>query len=256
MFASANKPRYLIMLTVVSMIACASLSQAQQQAEDASEQQAPEASESRRIERLGEGSADEWEMSLAVPSSTAVEHQDHAELALPDEAQNQELQRLLSRLAENPGSSSVLGQLDALLANALSDAHKLMDAGEHRQAEQVLQVIQSVDPGLSGLDSAQQRLQSLGAVSGLLQAGDEALEAGHILQPENDNAHDYFRQVLEKEPANPAALEGLAEVQQALLMRALAAAREFDFELADNWLQQASAVRPEQDGVVPGGCGG
>ena len=250
MFASTNNPSYLTLLLFLSILTCTTYSQAQQQAVVPDQSQTEEAGEDRRIERLGEVSADEWEMNLAVPSSAAAEAQDQAQRPLPDEAQNRELQRLLSRLAEDPGSTAVLKQLDALLANALSDANKLMDAGEHPRAEQILQVLQSVDPGLGGLGAAQQRLQSLGAVPGLLQAGDEALEAGNILQPENDNAHYYFRQVLDKEPANPAALVGLAEVQQALLTQALAAARELDFELADSRLQQAAGVRAERDGIA------
>ncbi len=247
------------MLILFGMFACAPYLQAQQPVEtgeqpvDTGEQTVEEAPESRRIDRLGEGSSDEWEMSLAVPSTAATKPRDHAELALPDETQNQELQRLLSRLSGDPGNATVFKQLEKLLTEALAEANSLIDAGDYIQAGQTLQVIQSVDPGLRGFTAAQKRLQSQGAVANLLKSGDAALESGRILQPENDNAQYYFQQVLNKEPANAAALDGMAGVQQAMLGQALVAAREYDFELAENWVQKAAEVRSGQEAVLSAG---
>lgn len=153
MFASGNNPGYLSRLILFSMIACVSYTQAQQQAE----QPPKEASESRRIERLGGGTADEWEMSLAVPSV---------------------------------------------------------------------------------------------AVASLLRSADEALESGRVLQPDNDNAHYYFQQVLAREPDHAAALEGMARVQRALLDQALLAARDHDFEQAEAWMDKASAVSTGQEALA------
>jgi len=250
MFASRNNPGYLPLLIFFSMVACASYAQAQEQAAETGEQPAPDAPESRRIERLGEVTTDEWEMSLAVPSTAAAEAADHADLALPDEAQDQELQRLLSRLAGDPANTKLFRQLESLLSEALAGATNLMDAGDYVQAEQILQVIQSVNPGLRGLDVAQKRLQSYSAISSLLKSGDEALESGRILQPDNDNARYFFQQVLALEPTNASALDGMAGVQRALVEQALLAAREHDFELAETWMSEAETVQSEQGSIT------
>ncbi|MCW8926168.1 MAG: SUMF1/EgtB/PvdO family nonheme iron enzyme [Xanthomonadales bacterium] len=250
MFASRNNPGYLPLLIFFSMVACVSYTQAQEQAAETGEQQARDASESRRIERLGEVTTDEWEMSLAVPSTAAAEAVDHADLALPDEAQDRELQRLLSRLAGDPANATLFRQLESLLSDVLADANSLMDAGDYVRAEQILQVIQSVNAGLRGLDVAQRRLQSHGAIASLLKSGDEALETGRILQPDHDNARYFFQQVLALEPTNASALDGMAGVQRALMGQALLAAREHDFELAETWMSEAVAAGSEQGAVT------
>ena len=85
MFAS-NKPlKYSILLILFSALLCVSLSHAQQNPDG------QDSNESRRIDRLGEGSTDEWEMDLSLPSAAKPAEPGMSELALPDEEQYQQL---------------------------------------------------------------------------------------------------------------------------------------------------------------------
>jgi len=71
----------------------------------------------------------------------------------------------------------------------------------------------------------------------------KALQAGRIDQPVDDCAWFYYRAVLDIDPANPEALQGLLDVQQVLLANVVAKARELDFETAERMLEDAALVR-------------
>jgi hypothetical protein len=80
-------------------------------------------------------------------------------------------------------------------------------------------------------------------ISAHLANGARALQAGRIDQPPDDCAWFHYRAVLDVDPENAQALQGLLEVQQVLLASAVAVARELDFETAERKLEEASLVR-------------
>lgn len=241
MFAS-NKPlKYSILLILFSALLCVSLSHAQQNPDG------QDSNESRRIDRLGEGSTDEWEMDLRLPSAATPAEPGMSELALPDAEQNQQLQALLSKLAANPGDSRVAAQLNSLLADVLTQANALMDAGSIDEAELLLPLIQSIDSGLAGLSDAKKRLKNLKETEELVNAGEEALVSGQVLEPDNNSALFFYSRALEKNPNSESARKGLERVQSTLVDRALEVARDLDFETAEAWLSEASRVRDDQN---------
>ena len=240
MFVSSNTLIFSIRLMLISALLWVSHSQAQQGPEK------EEPTEHRRIERFGEGSTDEWEMDLGMPGAGPSISAGANDAVLPDAQQNQELQRLLSKMAENPGSSVVLAELNALLADVLGQVNTLLDTGSTSGAERLLSLIQSINPGLAGLGATKNRLQSLIETNELLRAAEEALNSGRILEPANSSAFYYYSEALENDPQSEAGQKGLETVQWALIERALEFARELDFETADVWLLEASAVRKEQ----------
>lgn len=243
MFASKNDLQYLTRLILFSGLLCFSHSQAQQ------DEQEQENAESRRVERLGETATDEWEMDLRLPSTAPVSSHGKHDPVLPDEEQNRQLKQLLSSLAANPGSQDVLAQLNALLSDVLAQANGKMDAGEIGEAKPLLALIQSVDPGLAGFGKAKQRLKSLEATDELIRAGEAALLAGRVTEPEGNSALYFFKQAAEADPQSEAAQRGIAKVQESLINNALESARELDFETADTWLQEASGLSSDQQPV-------
>ena len=230
MFASKIDLKNSTLLFLLSMLLCASFSQAQQQAGE-------------------EVRTEEWEMDLRLPSAAPVIKPGTGAFVLPDEEQNQKLQRLLSSLAEKPGDTGVRAKLNVLLADILAQANALMDAGSIDEAERLFPLIQSIDPGLQGFSTAKSRLSTLKQTNDLIIAGDAALASGRILEPENSSARYYYNQVLEKDPQSVTARKGLENVQMALVEQALESARDLDFETAETWLQKATAVREDQAAV-------
>ena len=244
MFANKNTFNILMRLILLSAFVWVSHLSAQQQVAEPTKSHG--SSDERHIERLGEASADEWEMDLALPRAAPVASSGSAEVKLPDAEQNKKLQQLLSSLAANPGNSRVLAQLNTLLADVLVQANSLMDEGSLDEAEQLFPVIHSIDPGFRGLGSAKKRMKILRQADDLLTAANTALESQRILEPENDNAVYYFNQALLKNPRSQVARLGLVRTQTALVERALASARELDFETTEAWLLEASAILEDQ----------
>ena len=257
MFASKNIFRYWARLILFSLYLCAPQSQAQQAPAETDKNSLqptesvdnPDSTEDRRIERLGDVSTDQWEMDLALPGAAPAVSSGNGEWVLPDEEQNQKLQQLLSSLAANPDNAGVLAQLSTLLTDVLGQVNNLMDTGSFEQAEQMFLLIQSIDPGLAGLNAAKNRFQTFNEVNDLLQAGSAALESGRILEPEGNNALYHFSRASNLDPESLPARSGLEKVQEALVGLALESARELDFETADTWLLEASAVWQDQKQV-------
>jgi formylglycine-generating enzyme required for sulfatase activity len=87
------------------------------------------------------------------------------------------------------------------------------------------------------------------AVHRLLIAAEKAMQAGRIDQPPGDSAWRYYREVLEVDPGNARALEGLSVVQQTLIDCAMSVARDFDFDSADRLLEDAAQVTQNPDRI-------
>lgn len=247
MLLSNNIPVQSTRLIILSLILCTSITEAQTQpAEADAGMQGQDPADSRRIERLGEVTAQDWEMDLTLPAAAPEVTPNSNTPRLPDPQQDQKLHELLSSLAASPGNANVLAELNSLLADILDQANSMMDTGLYRQAGQLLQLLQSIDPNLAGLDAAKSRLEPSSGVIELIEAGYAALESQQIIEPENDNALDYFKRALDKAPNSEIALAGLSAVQEKMLGLALESARELDFEAAESWLYEASLIQGQQ----------
>ncbi len=245
MFASKNSQELIPALIMFSVLVCPLPVYSQQTSESSpDEPEDQQATESRHIERLGDTGSQEWEMDLAMLAAAPVVNTSDG--TLPDEAQNQQLQQLLSKLATQPANSRVLSQLNSLLADVLNQANSLMNSGSTGQATELLDVIQGIDPNLNGLRGARQRIESIDEAQNLLDSGNVALESGRVLEPFEDNALYYYQQAQSKDPGNISVQLGLASVQEALIQRALESAHELDFDTAEEWLQWASRAREDQ----------
>ncbi|WP_191621405.1 formylglycine-generating enzyme family protein [Marinihelvus fidelis] len=169
---------------------------------------------------------------------------------LPDPTQTARLDELLSILATRPRNGPALRELDALLNDVLRQAEVAREAGDYERAERLNRVVRSVNPRKSGLAESREGLETARQVDDLLAAAAAARRAGALIEPPLESAYYYWRRVVELDRTNPEAAEGLAQVQQAMVDNAMAAAQNDDEELAEQWLEEASAVRESQELVV------
>ena len=98
---------------------------------------------------------------------------------------------------------------------------------------------ESSEPNDSGSD--------LLKLSDYLQSARSAFRDGRIDQPETDSAWFFYRQAASIEPQNQEAQQGLINVQEDMISRALEYARELDFESADRILEDAAYVRESRE---------
>ena len=85
-------------------------------------------------------------------------------------------------------------------------------------------------------------------IADLLFSGLQALDDDRLLTPQFDNAHSYFREVLQMQPDNEIAREGMRSIVERYLELALEAANRGNFTNADRLLGRAEII----DGSHPG----
>ncbi len=203
-----------------------------------------EAEPVRRIQRLGDVVGEnEWELELSVPQAVGSLP---GTTRLPDEQQQQQLQALLTEIATHPEDEHALAQLNTMLSDLVRQATVAVDANQQELARSILNVIQAVNPSQPGINSAQEKLGLLGEEQGQLAAAREAMESGRVDRPEDNSAWFFYRQVLDRNPANEEARAGLLAVQQDMISRAVSFAESQDFDSAERLLEDASFVREDQ----------
>jgi formylglycine-generating enzyme required for sulfatase activity len=212
-----------------------------------SEETAESPADDRRVQRLGDVVGEnEFELELSVPKAPG---QLAPEIRLPDERQQQQLQELLTQLANNPGDAVTQRRLQILLDQVIVDTNAAIDNNNRKSAEARLAVVNAVSPTHPGLEKAQLRLADLGKVEGQLIAARKALQDGRLDQPENNSAWFFYRQVLDSAPENLEAQEGLISVQEYIISRALEQAKVRDFDSAERSLEDAELVWQDQQRV-------
>jgi formylglycine-generating enzyme required for sulfatase activity len=193
------------------------------------------------------GSEDEYEIELTVPPAAFGLSPGQS---LPDHEQNQVLYALLEKIASEPDNAATRAELSQLLDNILAQANEHIDAVELTQAEIILDVVKAIDPDRQGLEAARNRISELGAIEGALAAAESSMKAGRVYDPRNNSAWYFYRLVLDQDPENVPAQQGLLAVQRDMISRALEYARELDFDSAERMLEDAEYVREPKDLVT------
>jgi formylglycine-generating enzyme required for sulfatase activity len=192
----------------------------------------------RRVQRLGDVVGEnQFELELSVPKAPG---QLSADIRLPNERQQQELQDLLTQLANNPDDSATQRRLNSLLDQVVIDANAEIDLNNREAAESALNVVNAVNPNHPGLLKARQRLAELERVEGQLAAARRAMQENRIDQPTNNSAWFFYRQALDHDPGNLEAQAGLVEVQKYIIAKALEQAKARDFDSAERSLEDAA----------------
>lgn len=106
----------------------------------------------------------------------------------------------------------------------------------------------SVDPDaewVPSFDNSQANAQ----VNALLEQAEQALDAGNLVTPPDASALYYFQQVLDLEPANARAGDGVGRVADALVAAARSAAGAGDRAQAQSLIDQVKGFRPNYPGL-------
>jgi len=221
-----------------------------QEAEQAPE---PEPERQRRgVRRLGdvvsEGD-DEWSLDVPVTDAAPILIEEQPDVSLPDEAQDSRLRNLLTRRAFVPEDPNIDVELEALLDEVQADAEMAIDEDEFELAVQMLRVISELDEDRPGLAELNERIEREGRLQQLLVDAEAAYEEGRLVEPEGDNALEYYREILEEDPENETGQAGVANVQQRLLSRAVDQASEQDFEEAGETIDLAEGILDDPESI-------
>lgn len=146
-------------------------------------------------------------------------------------------------LADKDNAAAHIG-IEKIHKSILQHAQDALDRGDEREAARSIAELARVPQTQADVTELNARLKTLKEVSPLLTRAADLLTQGHATSPTQENALAVYRQVLKLDPSNKLADQGLGQIQQGFLDRALAAAAQDDFDGADRILSDASPIRP------------
>lgn len=148
-----------------------------------------------------------------------------------------------SVLEAAPGNARAREGLGRTLDRIAADVEAALDRGDYPAAAQALPVLQQLRADDAGTLRLSERLQAVEPQRLALERAARALERGR-LDTGRRNAASYYRQVLEEDPGNATAQNGLTVVQQRLIAEAQTQAQAGEFEAAEAILERAEAIDP------------
>ena len=150
----------------------------------------------------------------------------------------------LQVLATDKNNATALAGIEKLHKSILQQANEALDRGDERDAARQVEELARLPQAEEDLAGLRARLKTLKEVLPLLTHAADLLTQGHATAPSGTNALAVYRQVLKLDPGNKLADQGLGQIQQGYLDRALAATAQDDFDGADKILATASPILP------------
>jgi formylglycine-generating enzyme required for sulfatase activity len=154
-----------------------------------------------------------------------------------------------SALREKADSRRALAGMDEVRARLAAGIEQDIALGDAEAARESLAALKALPSSAATVAPLQQKLAVLDKVRPLLGKAAAQLQAGKTSQPRGDSALDTYRAVLELDPENAVAEQGITTVQRAVLDKALAAVAQNDFPAADAALAEAAAIQPESQAL-------
>ncbi|MGK7295590.1 MAG: SUMF1/EgtB/PvdO family nonheme iron enzyme [Candidatus Wenzhouxiangella sp. M2_3B_020] len=222
-----------------------------QQEDEASggESESSDQQEERSVRRLGdvigEGTS-EFSMDIPAMETPQGPVEQQPDVTLPDQEMDDRLQNILARRAFVPDNAEIEQELAALLDEVESQAADALEAGDLELATRLSNVIAAFDPDREIIAEVAAETDRISEVERLLGLAEQALDSGNLLEPAEASAWTLYQQVLELDPDNESAAEGLEAVGEAVLGQVDEMLAESDFDAAETLLQQA-----EERGLEP-----
>jgi formylglycine-generating enzyme required for sulfatase activity len=147
-------------------------------------------------------------------------------------------------LKEKADSQRALAGMDEIRARLAAEIEQDIALGDADAARDSLAALKGLPNSAKDAQPLQQQLAVLDKVRPLLTTAASQLQAGKANAPRGDSALDTYHQVLQLDPQNAVAVQGISQVQHVVLDRALAAVAQNDFAGADNALAEAATIEP------------
>lgn len=133
-------------------------------------------------------------------------------------------------------------QQESLAVEEITDSAQ--SAGEPTEAPSIDMVETEVDEPVVEEPPAPPEPDPAEIIAGLLSEAEAHMASRRLRRPVNDNAYIKFQQVLEMDPENTAALEGMTRIANAYVAMAERGIRDQQFDQARNHINEARAVVP------------
>lgn len=151
-------------------------------------------------------------------------------------------QQVLLQEKDNAAAKAGLKKIQQLVIEQIVMA---LERGNEKDIDRLITRLKEVNPHAEEIESLQARLATLKQVTPLLEQAAELLKQdGSAISQNTEAILALYQQVLQLDPGNKVADQGLAKIERGYLDRALAAVAEDDFNGAQTILADASRIRP------------
>jgi formylglycine-generating enzyme required for sulfatase activity len=148
-------------------------------------------------------------------------------------------------LKDKPDSRAAAQGLEQVHSHLLAAISQDIAVGDAESAEAMLTDLKTLPNSAEDVASLASSLKTLRDVRPILASAAGLLQQGHADQPKAGSALELYRQVLQLDPENAVAAQGVLQVQRVVLDRALAAVAQNDFNGADTALTEAQTIQPD-----------
>lgn len=147
-------------------------------------------------------------------------------------------------LEQQPDSRRAAQGLLDVRAHLVAEADRDLAMGDERSASSMLDALRSLPNTSAEVAQVEEKLKTLREVRPMLARAAGLVQQGLADQPVGNSALDLYREVLNLDPGNAVATQGMLDVQHVVLDRALAALAQNDFASADRALAEATQIVP------------
>jgi formylglycine-generating enzyme required for sulfatase activity len=152
-------------------------------------------------------------------------------------------------LKQKADSQRALGGMDEVRARLAAEIEQDVALGDADAARDALAALKALPASAPQVAPLQEKLALLDKVRPMLGKAANQLQEGKADRPQGDSALDTYRDVLQLDPDNAVAEQGVIQVQRVVLDKALAAVAQNDFTAADAALAEAATILPESQGL-------
>ncbi len=152
-------------------------------------------------------------------------------------------------LEKSPGDAAAQQGVAEVVAYLLNEAETAIYHSDYAQARDNAAKVLAIDPENEHALDINLRAARLTRVESLLNRAVALYAAGQLTEPEGENAAAIYRQVLQLDPGNDAARQGLDSVVQRTVAKAESAMFAGNQDQARAYLRQAKALDPNAPGL-------
>ncbi len=153
-------------------------------------------------------------------------------------------------LAESPNQDAARAGLDRVVQHLRSGVESAIFRGDWGAARTLVAQIRSIDAGDVEARLMLQRIERYESVESLTAQAERQMAGGRLTQPVGDNALESYQAVLEIEPDNLKANQGVGSIVQRLLGFAQSAALAGEQVKAQGFVDKARLIDPSAPGLA------
>lgn len=166
-----------------------------------------------------------------------------------EQGNNNALSLFMSVIEQEPGNAEATAGVDGIVAELVARGEQTFTQGRFNEAARIAQVVSRVRPQDPAVVEFRAKVDAGREVALLLAEAQRLAAAGRAVSPQGENALAIYRDILQNDPNNAAARQGVTKLESDLIAQAMAAAETGDYDASERFLAEAGQVQPGSQAV-------